>query len=117
VLSDRIDHGRLLARGLAVAVGVVLWGLHKGLTQGCSPPWLPTPRRRSCAAPAFGMFNLVCGVAVLVASVTAGPLWERVGADVIFLAAAAFAVVALLGLQRLRGPFGITKTSRTANSR
>ena len=47
---------------------------------------------------AYGVFNLVSGVAMLVASGLAGWLWDRYGAAMTFQAGAVFAVLALLGL-------------------
>ena len=37
---------------------------------------------------AFGMFNLVSGIAMLVASVVAGALWDMIGPSGTFLAGA-----------------------------
>ena len=129
VLSDRMDRGRLLALGLlvlvaadlvlafagglaAVAIGVVLWGLHMGLTQGLLATLVADTAPAELRGTAFGMFNLVGGMAMLLASVLAGALWDLVGAGTTFLAGAGFAVVALLGLLRLRGRFGIASTRR-----
>jgi len=47
---------------------------------------------------AYGFFNLVSGVAMLVASVVAGLLWDRLGASTTFYAGAGFCLVALVGL-------------------
>ena len=47
---------------------------------------------------AFGVFNLVGGVALLVASVLAGALWDAFGARATFLAGAGLAGLALVGL-------------------
>lgn len=127
VLSDRMDRGRLLALGLmvliaadlvlafadglaAVAAGVVLWGLHMGLTQGLLSTLVADTAPAELRGTAFGMFNLVSGVAMLLASVIAGALWDVIGAEATFLAGAGFAGVALLGLLRLRGRFGIATT-------
>jgi len=54
---------------------------------------------RSCG---FGMFNLVTGVALLLASVIAGILWDMVGLQGTFLVGAAFSLLALIGLALLR---------------
>jgi MFS family permease len=127
VLSDRMDRGRLLALGLvvliaadfvlafagevaAVAVGIVLWGLHMGLTPGLLATLVADTAPAVLRGTAFGMFNLVSGVAMLLASVIAGALWDLIGAEATFLAGAGFAMVAALGLLRLRGRFGIAKT-------
>lgn len=47
---------------------------------------------------AFGFFNLISGIAMLIASVTAGLLWDRFGASFTFYAGAVFAFLALMGL-------------------
>lgn len=47
---------------------------------------------------AFGFFNLMSGLAMLLASATAGLLWDQFGAAVTFLAGAAFCCLALVGL-------------------
>jgi MFS family permease len=122
VLADRLDRRGLLAAGLAVLiladlvlaaagsvvlvmVGVGLWGLHMGLTQGLLATLVadtaPPDRRGS----AFGLFNLVSGILLLAASTLAGGLWQSLGAAATFLAGAAFAGLALIGLllQRHRG--------------
>ena len=47
---------------------------------------------------AYGIFNLVAGLAMLVASVVAGALWDVYGPAATFLAGAGFTTVALAGL-------------------
>lgn len=122
-LADRMSHARLLAAGmlvlvasdaaLAVAVhwglvllGVALWGLHMGMTQGLLAAMVAEHAPAPLRGTAFGIFNLVCGVAMLVSSMLAGWLWDALGATATFVAGAAFCVLTLLGLaagrQRLR---------------
>jgi len=48
------------------------------------------------------MFNLMTGIATLLASVIAGALWDRIGPAGTFLAGAAFTVVALILLPATR---------------
>ncbi|CAJ0884244.1 hypothetical protein R77567_03649 [Ralstonia sp. LMG 32965] len=50
---------------------------------------------------AYGMFNLVSGLAMLAASVLAGLLWDRLGAAATFHAGAVFCLLAL-GLLAMR---------------
>jgi uncharacterized membrane protein (UPF0136 family) len=45
---------------------------------------------------AFGVFSLLSGVVVLIASVLAGYLWETQGSWATFMAGAAFTAVAML---------------------
>jgi MFS family permease len=47
---------------------------------------------------AFGIFNFAGGLAMLLASVVAGGLWDAYGPKATFLAGAAITVVALIGL-------------------
>jgi hypothetical protein len=49
------------------------------------------------------MFNLMTGVALLIASVVAGALWDAAGPEGTFLAGAAFTVLTLAGLFVIRG--------------
>lgn len=114
-LADRMPRGALLAAGLAVlvvadliialfegltglAVGVVLWGLHMGMTQGLLAALVADAAPAELRGTAFGVFNLVGGVALLVASVLAGALWDAFGARATFLAGAGLAGLALVGL-------------------
>ncbi len=51
---------------------------------------------------AFGFFNVVSGVALLLASVLAGWLWDQFGAAATFQAGAVLAGVALCGVMSVR---------------
>ncbi|HEY1243382.1 MAG TPA: MFS transporter [Hyphomicrobiaceae bacterium] len=119
VLSDNGDRGRVLVAGLAMLIvadlvlaagqgiwgvlaGVVLWGLHMGFTQGLLAALVADTVPPELRGTAFGMFNLVSGVALLAASILAGALWEVFGPQATFLAGAAFAAVALAGVLVLR---------------
>ena len=44
---------------------------------------------------AFGVFNLVSGLAMLLASIIAGGLWDWIGPDGTFIAGAVFTALAL----------------------
>lgn len=116
-LSDGMSHTRLLALGLAVliaadlafaagthwstlATGIVLWGLHMGITQGLLARMVADTAPAELRGTAFGFFNLVSGLAMLVASVLAGLLWESLGAAWTFAAGAAFGTLALVALSR-----------------
>lgn len=113
VLSDRIRHGVLLGAGLVVLaaadavlalgtglpalfVGIGLWGLHMGMTQGLLAAMVAATTPAELRGTAFGLFNLVSGVALLVASTAAGLLWELRGPTATFLAGAGCCGVALL---------------------
>ncbi len=116
-LSDRMNHKTLLALGLVVLIaadivlatnthwttmltGVALWGVHMGITQGLLATMVADVAPVDLRGTAFGFFNLVSGVAMLVASVVAGLLWDRFGAPATFYAGAVFSVIALLALTR-----------------
>jgi MFS family permease len=120
ILSDKIDRITLLFIGLAVLVaadvalgfaasilsvmlGVMLWGLHMGLTQGLLATLVADAAPPELRGTAYGMFNLLGGLALLAASTIAGGLWDVVGPAGTFLAGAALAALALIGLVAVRG--------------
>ncbi|WP_086872980.1 MFS transporter [Kosakonia pseudosacchari] len=117
-LSDRISHSRLLQLGLVVLIladmalalsqhwstlllGVALWGVHMGMTQGLLATMVADTAPAELRGTAFGMFNLLSGVALLLASLGAGVLWETHGAASTFWAGAIICVLALV-VMRLR---------------
>jgi MFS family permease len=83
---------------LLVFAGAALWGLHMALTQGLLSKLVADIAPTELLGTGFGIFNLVSGVALLLASVIAGSLWSTVGASVTFLAGAVFAAMAAIGL-------------------
>ncbi|MBE7527400.1 MAG: MFS transporter [Burkholderiales bacterium] len=115
ILSDRMNHKTLLALGLVVLIGadlvlaldghwitvvagVALWGVHMGMTQGLLATMVVGTAPADLRGTAFGFFNLVSGIAMLIASVVAGLLWDQLGASFTFYAGAVFSGIALLGL-------------------
>ena len=118
-LSDTISHSKLLALGLVVLVasdlviastggwqwllvGVVLWGVHMGMTQGLLAAMVADTAPADLRGTAFGFFNLLSGVAMLASSVIAGLLWDRLGSSFTFYAGAGFAALTLAGLIAFR---------------
>ncbi|HEY1149622.1 MAG TPA: MFS transporter [Pseudoduganella sp.] len=114
-LSDNFSHHKMLALGLAVLIasdlvlaqdvgwmlvlgGVALWGVHMGLTQGLLSRMVADAAPDNMRGTAFGFFNLASGIAMLLASVLAGLLWERYGAAATFYAGASFSLLSLLAL-------------------
>ncbi|OYX73576.1 MAG: MFS transporter [Caulobacter sp. 32-67-35] len=114
-LSDHIDRRMLLACGLVVLIladlalaliptvggvllGVLLWGLHMGMTQGLLAALVADAAPDRLRATAFGIFNLASGLTLLLASTLAGLLWSALGPGATFFAGAAFSAVALMGL-------------------
>jgi MFS family permease len=88
-----------LANGpVTVLGGAALWGLHMGLTQGLLSALVAGAAPEDMRGTAFGVFNLVCGIALLIASVLAGWLWDAYGPAQTFYAGAAFTVLAGVGL-------------------
>ena len=85
-----------------VALGVVLWGLHMGLTQGLLAALVADTAPAELRGTAYGFFNLLGGLAMLAASIIAGALWDITGPQGTFLAGAGFALVALAGLLMVR---------------
>ena len=86
--------------GAAVLAGAALWGLHMGLTQGLLAALVAAAAPDDLRGTAFGVFNLVCGVALLVASALAGWLWDAFGPDFTFYAGAVLTLIAWLALLR-----------------
>lgn len=110
-LADSMNHMRLLVIGLGfhvfadvvlaqgsgwptVLLGVVLCALHMGMTQGLLAVMVAHAAPVMLKGTAFGFFNLVAGIAMLMASVIAGVLWERLGPATTFYVGTAFSVIA-----------------------
>ena len=81
-----------------VLAGTAVWGLHMGLTQGLLAALVAGTAPADLRGTAFGLFNLMSGVALLAASVLAGWLWDGYGPTVTFVASAVFAAIAWIGL-------------------
>ena len=119
-LSDNMSHTKLLALGLAVLIGadlvlaysdswavvffgVALWGLHMGLTQGLLATMVADTAPEDLRGTAFGFFNLLSGLAMLIASVLAGLLWDQLGPSFTFNIGAVFCVLGLVAIALKRG--------------
>ena len=122
-LSDRVDRYLVVAAGfgvliladlvlalgngvVAVVMGVALWGLHMGLTQGLLAALVADTAPSELRGTAFGMFNLLSGIALLLASIIAGALWDVIGPSGTFLAGALITAVALATLPLVRRRVG-----------
>ena len=84
--------------GAGILAGAALWGLHMALTQGLLAKLVANTALTELRGTAFGLFNLFSGLALLLASVLAGGLWNAFGAAATFIAGASFAALASLGL-------------------
>ena len=88
-----------LATGPGIAIlGAAFWGLHMAFTQGLLAKLVADTAPAGLRGTAFGVFNLICGGAVLIASVVAGGLWNTFGAPATFIAGAIFAALAATGM-------------------
>ncbi len=121
VMSDRWGRKGLFAAGLIaligadlvlawapspfyVMVGVAIWGLHMGLTQGILSSLVADSAPADLRGSAYGVFALVSGVAALLASVVAGVVWDKAGQAPVFYIGAGFALFALVFLVALKKP-------------
>jgi MFS family permease len=117
-LSDRLSPKAILMVGMAVlvaadlvlaqplglrglALGVALWGAHMALTQGIFARMIADTAPPHLRATSFGAFHFVGGIATLLASLGAGLLWDRHGADATFYAGAGVAALAMAMLSLL----------------
>jgi MFS family permease len=106
-LSDRIRREWILLSGFGVLIladfalgfastlthvflGVLLWGLHMGFTQGILAALVADTSPSYVRGTAYGLFNLLSAVALLLASGIAGILWDQLGPKMTFLASAMF---------------------------
>jgi len=113
-LSDRLDRRTMLIAGFAVLIvadlvlavapniwivmlGVCLWGFHMGISQGLLAALVADSAPQQIRGTAFGLFNFVGGIAVLLASLVAGFLWQSFGPAATFAAGAGFTVLGLIG--------------------
>jgi MFS family permease len=121
IAADRFSRRTLLVIGLAVLVladvvlaaatnpslvfvGTTCWGLHMGLTQGLLSKLVADTAPATLRGTAFGIFNIVSGGALLLASVIAGALWSALSPSATFLAGGLFATVSAVGLMTYRPP-------------
>jgi MFS family permease len=75
-----------------------------GLTQGLLATLVADTAPAELRGTAYGMFNLLTGLALLAASVIAGALWDAIGPKGTFFAGAAFSALAVAGLLTVRRP-------------
>ena len=119
MLSDRIGRNVmlgisllfLLAGDLVLAytatipfliLGIVLWGLHMGFSQGILATLIADTAPSHLRGTAFGVFSLTTGILALVGNLAAGALWDQQGAQATFLMGALLSGAAIMGLPLLR---------------
>jgi MFS family permease len=112
-LADRVSRRTLLFIGIALlvaadivlavasnlvllGVGIALWGLHMGFTQGVFSAMVAQASPAALRGTAFGAFNLASGVAMLAASALAGALWQFAGPAATFVAGAVLAALSFV---------------------
>ncbi|MTH33076.1 MFS transporter [Paracoccus limosus] len=127
-LSDRIGGsglllcslGFLIAAHLTLAhagaiwvyvLGTVLWGLHMGFSQGLLGAMIAAATPDHLKGSAFGTFNLVTGLVVLIGNTLAGWLWQGLGSAAPFLAGAALSVLAMIALAAGLGRSGARRAT------
>ena len=119
-LSDTMGHTKLLVSGLIVLIaadvvlainghwgivllGVALWGLHMGMTQGLLAAMIADASPADLRGTAYGFFNLACGLTLLPANALAGIVWEELGAPLTFYVGATCAACAIALVVSKRG--------------
>jgi MFS family permease len=119
-LSDRVGRSYLLIIGLIllllshitlatahhfvqVIAGAALWGLHMAFTQGIFAALIADVSGQRRRGTAFGLFGLASGLAVLLASVIAGLLWDHYGPAMTFYVGALFTLLTFIGYTILWG--------------
>lgn len=122
VLSDQFGRTGILAVGMlcllaadlilalmpglmGLVIGIVLWGVHMGFTQEVFSALIADSAPAEFRGTAFGVFHLATGIALLLASLIAGILWDIYGYQLTFLTGAIFALLALSGLGLYRRHF------------
>ena len=100
---------------LVTLLGISIWGLHMGMTQGLLASMVAGTATSNRRGTAFGIFNLVGGVALLAASILAGSLWQAFGSGAAFLGGATLTTIGLAAavtlLPRVRPPTGTAISS------
>lgn len=118
-IADRVGAAGLLATSLAFLglahlllsvadnvplflAGTIFWGLHMGFSQGLLGALIAVKTSACLKGSAFGTFNMVTGVVVLVGNLAAGWLWTTGGSQLPFQIGAGIACAAMLVTLALR---------------
>jgi MFS family permease len=117
-ISQSIDRRYLLAVGLCtliasdivlaqspdtvtILIGLILWGIHLGLTQGLLATMVADTAPVELRGTAFGFFNLASGIAMLAAGIVAGTIWEYQGPSAVFYLSAVLSISVFAFLRKL----------------
>jgi MFS family permease len=112
-LSDRVKREWFLLLGLlilfigdlilgfgdslfSIFIGIILWGLHMGLTQGTLTALVADHCRPELRGTAYGLFNLLSAAALLIASLVAGLMWDEIGSRATFMVGAGFSLLSFI---------------------
>lgn len=131
LLADRMNRHRLLTSGIALLVasdliltladrpwvvlaGVLLWGLHFGVTQGLLATLIADAVPDARHGTAFGIFNFASGFAMVAAGAGGGVVWDLWGPSALFAAGLAASLLAFA--LSLRPPMGRSPTERAGSS-
>lgn len=115
VLSDRLNRKTVLLFGITflfiadlflgfadnyflLILGVILWGMHMAFSQSLLTTMVTDTAPEKLRGTAYGIFNLICGIGILISSVMAGVLWDRFGSSVTFFVGAIFTLLAFISL-------------------
>lgn len=120
-LSDQIGRERLLLVGMGVLiaadvvlilatgwtgvlVGIAIWGIHLGFTQGLLSALVADTAPSNLRGSAFGVFHFVTGLAAVASSALAGAAWKWSGPGSTFAVGAGFAALSMIALWRRGTP-------------
>jgi MFS family permease len=122
LLSDRIGRLGLLVGGFLlyaltylgfaftsaswqIWVLFALYGLYQGMNKGIFSAMVAENIPANLRGTAFGFINLATGIALLIANILAGSLWQLISPQVAFITGSVFAVVAIGVLLATRNRF------------
>ena len=115
ILSDKVNRKVVLLIGIVLLIianiilamaddffmlvlGIIFWGMHMAFTQGLLATMVTDTTAPEIRGTAYGIFNFVCGIAMLLSSIIAGILWDQLGSSSTFIAGAIGAALACICL-------------------